>query len=270
MSTVEGAGVYPALENRPLKDTICLFDVDNTLTPARRHATDEMLQVLSQLRQKCAIGSVGGSDFNKQQEQLGSSSVSVTTLFDYCFAENGLTAYRLGKPLASNSFIQWIGEEKYQKLVNFILKYIANLEIPKKRGTFLEFRNGMINVSPIGRNASIDERNEFQEYDRVHNIRQPFVEALKKEFPDYGLSYSIGGQISFDVFPNGWDKTYCLRHVEAEKDISGIQYKSIHFFGDKTFPGGNDYEIYDDPRTIGHSVKDPEDCLKQLKELFQI
>jgi hypothetical protein len=36
MSTVEGAGVYPALENRPLKGTICLFDVDNTLTPARR------------------------------------------------------------------------------------------------------------------------------------------------------------------------------------------------------------------------------------------
>jgi phosphomannomutase len=58
MSTVEGAGVYPALENRPLKGTICLFDVDNTLTPARRHATEEMLQVLSQLRQKCAIGSV--------------------------------------------------------------------------------------------------------------------------------------------------------------------------------------------------------------------
>lgn len=24
-------------------------------------------------------------------------------------------------------------------------------------------------------------------YDRVHNIRGPFVEALKKEFPDYGL-----------------------------------------------------------------------------------
>ncbi|KAL4914018.1 eukaryotic phosphomannomutase [Aspergillus aurantiobrunneus] len=270
MSTVEGAGVYPALENRPLKGTICLFDVDNTLTPARRHATDEMLHVLSQLRQKCAIGSVGGSDFSKQQEQLGSSSVNVTSLFDFCFAENGLTAYRLGKPLTGNSFIQWIGEEKYQKLVNFILRYIADLDIPKKRGTFIEFRNGMINVSPIGRNASVDERNEFQEYDKVHNIRQPFVEALKKEFPDYGLSYSIGGQISFDVFPTGWDKTYCLRHVEAEKDISGIEYRTIHFFGDKTFPGGNDFEIYDDSRTIGHSVKDPEDCLNQLRELFQL
>lgn len=27
------------------------------------------------------------------------------------------------------------------------------------------------------------------------------VEVLKKEFADYNLTYSIGGQISFDVFP---------------------------------------------------------------------
>ncbi len=26
---------YPPLEDRPLKDTICLFDVDGTLTPSR-------------------------------------------------------------------------------------------------------------------------------------------------------------------------------------------------------------------------------------------
>lgn len=32
-----------------------------------------------------------------------------------------------------------------------------------------------------------------------NNIRKPFVEALKKQFADYGLTYSIGGQISFDV-----------------------------------------------------------------------
>lgn len=49
-------------------------------------------------------------------------------------------------------------------MVNFLLKYIANLEIPKKRGTFVEFRNGMINVSPIGRNASTEERKEFEAY----------------------------------------------------------------------------------------------------------
>ena len=82
--------------------------------------------------------------------------------------------------------------------------------------------------------------------------------------------YSIGGQISFDVFPTGWDKTYCLQHLENEAKAGGVNYTTIHFFGDKTFEGGNDYEIYSDPRTIGHSVEDPDDTLIQVKKLFNL
>lgn len=177
----------------------------------------------------------------------------------------------MGVPLASASFIQWIGEDKYKKMVRFILHYIADLDIPVKRGTFIEFRNGMINVSPIGRNASASERDEYQKYDLERGIRRDFVEALKKEFHDYGLTYSIGGQISFDVFPAGWDKTFSLQHVEAEATRpapEAVDYSTIHFFGDKTFPGGNDAEIYNDKRTIGHSVTSPDDTAKVLKELF--
>ncbi|KAK2783902.1 Phosphomannomutase [Onygenales sp. PD_12] len=265
-----GAGVYPPLEERPIKNTICLFDVDGTLTPARRDASPEMLQLLSQLRHKCAIGFVGGSDLVKQQEQLGNATTNVTSLFDFCFAENGLTAYRLEKPLSSNSFIKWLGEDKYQNLVDFCLRYIAGVKLPRKRGTFVEYRNGMVNISPVGRSASVEERDEFEKYDKEHNIRKGLVEALRKEFPDYGLTYSIGGQISFDVFPTGWDKRYCLQHVEAEKGISGVEYTTIHFFGDKSFEGGNDYEIYSDPRTIGHAVTGPEHTMQLLKEIFNL
>ena len=50
---------YPALKDRPIKETICLFDVDGTLTPARQRVSPEMLELLSQLRHKCAIGFVG-------------------------------------------------------------------------------------------------------------------------------------------------------------------------------------------------------------------
>lgn len=32
--------------------------------------------------------------------------------------------------------------------------------------------------------------------------------------------------------------------------------------------GGNDHEIYEDPRTIGHSVTDPADTRKQITELL--
>ncbi|KAK7203276.1 eukaryotic phosphomannomutase [Myxozyma melibiosi] len=251
----------PPLDQRELKNTIVLFDVDGTLTPARQTVSPEMLELLAKLRQKTAIGFVGGSDFVKQQEQLGEN---VLDIFDYCFSENGLTAYKLGEKLASQSFINWIGEEKYNKLVKFILRYLADLDLPKRRGTFVEFRNGMINVSPIGRNASNPERLEYEKFDLAHNVRANFVDALKKEFSDYGLTYSIGGQISFDVFPTGWDKTYCLQHVEA------AGYTTIHFFGDKSFKGGNDYEIYEDPRTIGHAVNSPDDTMRILKETFGI
>lgn len=34
-------------------------------------------------------------------------------------------------------------------------------------GTFVEFRNGMLNISPIGRNCSREERNAFNKYDEV-------------------------------------------------------------------------------------------------------
>jgi phosphomannomutase len=127
----------------------------------------------------------------------------------------------------------------------------------------------MINVSPIGRNASIQERNDYNEYDLKHDIRPKMVAGLQKAFPDFGLTYSIGGQISFDVFPKGWDKTYCLNHVEAEaKRPDGVEYTTIHFFGDKAYEGGNDWEIYSDSRTEGHKVKNPEDTYRQIKELF--
>lgn len=36
----------------------------------------------------------------------------------------------------------------------------------------------------------------------------------------------------------------------------------------QTYKGGNDYEIYSDPRTIGHAVNNPDDTLKLLHELF--
>lgn len=126
------------------------------------------------------------------------------------------------------------------------------------------------------------------------------VKILQEKFAHLGLTFAIGGQISFDVFPHGkfgfwrlsymssgatytvvldhrnftlhaskpklitlgWDKTYSLKHIENEG------FDQIHFFGDKTFEGGNDYEIFEDPRTIGHTVTSPEHTQQLLDELF--
>jgi len=220
------------------------------------------MQYMAALREKIAIGVVGGSDLVKQKEQLGDSP----NLFDYCFSENGLLAFKDGVQIGKTSLVSHLGEDNLKRIVNWVLKYFSELDLPQKRGTFIEFREGMLNVSPIGRNCSREERNEFEKFDLANDIRKTMVAKMKEEFADLNMTYSIGGQISFDVFPQGWDKTYCLNYLpEADFD-------EIHFFGDKTFEGGNDHEIFMHPRTIGHAIEDadPMTTLKILGELFGI
>ena len=111
-------------------------------------------------------------------------------------------------------------------------------------------------------------------------MRAAMVATLREKFADLNFTYSVGGQISFDVrdtrararaaavcsskplflfpqvFPGGWDKTFCLRYLD--------EFETVHFFGDKTYAGGNDHEIFASPRTVGHTVTSPEDTRAQV------
>ncbi|KAM0884479.1 hypothetical protein ACQ4PT_030969 [Festuca glaucescens] len=162
---------------------LALFHVDGTLTAPRKEVTPEMLDFMKQLRGNVTVGVVGGSDLVKISEQLGKS---VITDYDYVFSENGLVAHKNGELIGTQEFI------------NFTLHYIADFDIPIKRGTFIEFRSGMINVSPIGRNCSQEERDDFEKYDK----------------------------------------------------------------------GGNDHEIFESDRTVGHTVTSPDDTVQQCRSIF--
>jgi len=238
-----------------------LFDVDGTLTAARKVITTDMLSFMQALHKTVTVGIVGGSDEGKIREQLDGNEGSIAR---YLFSENGLMAYKDSVLIGRTSIVEALGESKVQSFINYCLSYMSKLTLPCKRGTFIEFRNGMINVCPVGRSCTQEQREEFNKYDQVHKVREDFVTALEKEFPDLGMKFSIGGQISFDCFPVGWDKTYCLQFVEKDFD-------KILFFGDKTFKGGNDYEIFSDSRVEGHTVTSPEDTQRQVVlELAQL
>ena len=120
--------------------------------------------------QHVAVGIVGGSNLVKIREQLGkdgtrvmfsktpspflshqhpasmvtattlqltlsdAASCAATTAFDYVFSENGLMAHQKGQLIGSQSFQRHLGEAKLKHLINFILHYIADLDIPIKRG----------------------------------------------------------------------------------------------------------------------------------------
>uniref|UniRef100_A0A1A9UTR2 Phosphomannomutase n=1 Tax=Glossina austeni TaxID=7395 RepID=A0A1A9UTR2_GLOAU len=246
------------------EEILLLFDVDGTLTQPRSIIEPEFEEFLyGHIKPRAAIGIVGGSDLQKMFEQL--NGPKILKEFDLIFPENGLVQIDKGQEVGKQNIVNHLGDVILQKFINFVLRYLSELELPFKRGTFVEFRNGMMNICPIGRQCSREDRNLFAAFDKEHQVRSKMIKVLQKEFADIDLTYSIGGQISFDVFPKGWDKTYSLRYIEAN-----YKFKEIHFFGDKTEPGGNDYEIYMDPRTISHKVVSPSDTRKIVTDLLQL
>jgi phosphomannomutase len=89
------------------------------------------------------------------------------------------------------------------------------------------------------------------------------IEVFHVLFPVLHIVLSSLLIYSYPLTPlQGWDKRFCLQFLEPEA------FEEIHFFGDKTWEGGNDYEIFEDERTIGHTVVSPEDTMKQCTDLF--
>ena len=251
--------------NKPFKKgkTLLLFDIDGTLTASRRTIKQNMIDCLKKAASNDDIdlATVGGSDLPKAQEQLQSA----IDLLKFAFTENGLVYLDEKKEIHKvDKVTNYLGFDKYKEFINFCMKYIADLDIPVKTGTFIELRTGLVNVSPIGRNCTQEERDAFVVYNKEHKILEKFRETLVKNFAEkFKLQISIGGQISFDVYPIGWDKRYCLQFVEKS-------YDNIIFFGDKGYYGGNDYEIITSPKiTKGIKVTSPEDTIDKVTKIIE-
>lgn len=69
---------------------------------------------------------------------------------------------------------------------------MSEIVLPLKRGTFIEFRTGLVNLCPIGRSCTQEERLSFVRFDAEHKIREKFIQSLERDLKDLGLQYSIG------------------------------------------------------------------------------
>ena len=87
---------------------LVLFDVDQTLTPARLSIQQEMLDTLNACMAKgIHLGIVSGSDIVKVEEQVGKDLVQKC---EYCFSENGLLAMQKGVEFDRQSLKTHLGE----------------------------------------------------------------------------------------------------------------------------------------------------------------
>lgn len=238
---------------------LLLFDIDGTLCRPMQKLEQPVVHALQRLKQHgWDIGVIGGSDRQKAIYQLGQD---VLDDMDHNFHENGTVYYRNGRLLVEEKLEDFVSMQDLCQLVRFLLKAIVDSNSPVMTGTFIERRSCMINCSPCGRACTKEQRDLFYEWDKKTQCRNNIRSQIKLMFPDLPLEIAVGGQISIDIYPTGLNKTRCLQYVYEK-------YKEIHFIGDKTEQGGNDYEIYSDPRVIGHQTNSPEQTVGIIDSLL--
>lgn len=235
---------------------VYLFDVDGTLCRSGERITDDMLDVLRRLKQTgCELGIVGGGTYEKLRNQIGD-----VRLFKYVFAECGSVVYVDNRLVHTNDIRQHRLYDHINRLVKMSLRFISEQDYPVT-GHFIDLRNGLVYVSLVGMQASLDERRTFIELDRVHQYRKRLYEKLVGEAVRVpGLTVSYGGEVGLSIYPSEWDKVQVLRYFEAPDEV--------HYFGDKYQPGGNDHEIVNSPRVTGHRVDSPVDTAAVLSHLL--
>lgn len=239
---------------------ILLFDVDGTLAPSTEKiesVTIETLKVISS-KPNVKLGIVGGGTFKKVSEQLGDS----INMFDYIFCESGAIVYIDGKlsQSVSKNIIENCDRELLNSLIRESLKAISEMPIIYN-GNQIDFRQGLVYVSPPGMQAGKFEREYFLKIDSEQNLRKNLILRLRKIDSDNQFDIVLGGSVGVSIYPKGWDKSQVLEHFKNTSE-------EIYFFGDRTDPDGNDYPLYSHPRVKGVSVKNPTDTLQKLKSLF--
>ena len=254
---------------------IVLFDMDGTLTEPRKVMSAEMVRSLRSLTKICKIGIVTGSDYKYIKEQceimfeVGGVSADRVELFP-C---NGTKHYTWKgssfKNIYSVDMIENIGIENYQTLIQNLFSFQLMIAVKHPlpyTGTFFDYRGSMLNWCPVGRKASELQRAAWVEADSKESIRAYFLKEINSVINkrNLKLSVALGGSTSFDIFPDGWDKTYVLNHLE--------EYDDIVFFGDKCSPSGNDYQLYtllkDGKDTQGYEVKDSRNTIEIINSII--
>ena len=201
-----------------------LFDVDGTLTPARQRINPKFRDWFITFAAHNDVSLVSGSDYAKTVEQLGSA---ITNSVNAVFSCSGNETWKGGERLWRNGWTlpeaahEWLAEQ------------LTASEFELRTGNHFEHRTGMVNFSIVGRNAEIDEREQYIQWDKRTNEREKIAIAFNLHFPE--LEARIGGETGLDISKKGLNKSQIVEVFAEEFEL--------HFFGDDMGENGNDYPL---------------------------
>jgi phosphomannomutase len=150
----------------------------------------------------------------------------------------------------------------FQLQNKLIIENLGNLPLT---GTFFDYRGSMLNWCPIGRNASSRERILWENLNKDELIRTPILNQINSYLNrgnKINLTAKLGGDTSFDIFPRGWDKTFPIDKMNMFSDCN------VYFIGDRCHESGNDYELYNHPKTTAYQTTSTEDTIKIVNKII--
>ena len=226
-----------------------IFDVDGTLTPARKQIDGEFLPFFSEFAARNDVYLVTGSDRDKTLEQLTPYLYNKCTRVYNC---SGSDVYEGTKNVYRDDW------ELPRDVERHLENELLFSKFPIRNGIHIERRPGGVNFSILGRaNTCFIEREEYVKWDINTNERRDIAARLKDRFPE--LNVQIGGQTGLDI--SDGDKSQILRDFEPQD--------TLHFYGDKLKEGENDYPlgqaITEKNWGIVHEVTDFHDTWNLLK-----
>ena len=260
---------------------IILFDMDGTLTPSRQKMDINVEMKLAEAQQLgFEIGIITGSDMNYVKQQCSRLfDLSLTDTSKIHFLPCNGTKYILnGKMIYERNMRDYMGETLWRRLMITVISLQNDLLSQHNfplTGHFFDYRGSMLNWCPIGRNAGLEDRAQWEKLNHDNKIRIPMLKNLRTHIEqninhlgdlpasDVELMAKFGGDTSIDIFPVGWDKTYPLEHTDIFSD-----YDEIHFIGDRCESNGNDYEIYMHPKTIAQQTRDSDDTIRRIHKII--
>lgn len=237
--------------------TILLFDIDATLTPPRQPINKEMTEVLMNLNVPFVVAAGSNMDLIKEQFFLPFFEHGYRGTFD-AYISNGTIKYHCEydtepktELVSSFNIREYLGEDDYKEMISAFEEVLAKEEfaLPPEitvKGEKITDRTSMINLITFGRvktegPEAQENRKIFVEFDKETGYRSKIVEFLKERLrrlvEEKGLKILLGGQTSFDIVIDGYDKTYPLRQLVPS------EFEKAVFIGDALFPGGNDYVV---------------------------
>tara|TARA_B100001093_G_scaffold271596_1_gene259573 strand:- start:2425 stop:3183 length:759 start_codon:yes stop_codon:yes gene_type:complete len=234
--------------------TVYAFDVDGTLTPSRLSIDSEFKKFFLEFCKNNYVYLVTGSDKDKTIEQVGED---IWMAAAGCLQSCGNHIFIKGKEVYRNDW------KPNKDLIKLLEQFLNISKYRVRTSNHIERRTGLVNFSIVGRDCTQRQRDEYGEWDDLNKERIDMASIINESFPD--LEASVGGQISIDIHPKGANKSqaknWILKHFEGNPIIK--------FYGDKTLPGGNDYDLAKVLAGDFHKVcqvEDWKDTYKLLKE----